>query len=50
MRIIPLPPTTTTIYTLPRDVLSQEDGLLVYSTCAFDPVQNEAVVAELLRR
>jgi 16S rRNA C967 or C1407 C5-methylase (RsmB/RsmF family) len=23
---------------------------MVYSTCTFDPIQNEAVVAELLRR
>jgi hypothetical protein len=28
----------------------QVGGLIVYSTCTFDPVQNEAVVAELLRR
>ena len=25
-------------------------GLMVYSTCSFNPVENEAVVAELLRR
>lgn len=29
--------------------LLKKDGLMVYSTCSFDPIQNEAVVAELLR-
>ena len=28
----------------------KEGGLMVYSTCAFNPVEDEAVVAELLRR
>lgn len=25
-------------------------GLMVYSTCSFNPIENEAVVAEVLRR
>lgn len=30
--------------------LLKEGGLMVYSTCSFNPMENEAVVAELLRR
>uniref|UniRef100_M4B8D2 SAM-dependent MTase RsmB/NOP-type domain-containing protein n=1 Tax=Hyaloperonospora arabidopsidis (strain Emoy2) TaxID=559515 RepID=M4B8D2_HYAAE len=30
--------------------LLKVNGLMVYSTCSFNPVENEAVVAELLRR
>lgn len=30
--------------------LLRDDGLMVYSTCSFNPIENEAVVSELLRR
>lgn len=30
--------------------LLKNDGLMVYSTCSFNPVENEAIVAEMLRR
>jgi tRNA (cytosine34-C5)-methyltransferase len=30
--------------------LLRGDGLMVYSTCSFNPIENEAVVSELLRR
>ncbi|TMW60060.1 hypothetical protein Poli38472_000102 [Pythium oligandrum] len=30
--------------------LLKPDGLMVYSTCSFNPIENEAIVAEMLRR
>lgn len=31
------------------ELLTKSDGLMVYSTCSFNPVENEAVVMNLLR-
>lgn len=41
---------STTTNHQPPPPHTKVNGLMVYSTCSFNPIENEAVVAELLRR